>query len=337
MDTVTHNGLVYVKASVLAKRHRYTTDYVGQLCRQNKVDAQLVGRAWYVNEHSLLNHKIDHKKDTRSNEIMSKNSIQVTVSPSDSVERVKVHSVTSKKTFRQFFSPELPAPINHHWQNRAVAYVDDAATLVPLVTNKIRQSLVEVAAHPPVQVPVVVDLAESETVPVHEVSEPHKHLEFTELPEVQLSGDLAIQDIDTESDFIDSEPVSELDLEPEVARPGVTLRYGRTARSVQSPVRSEQQVLANTQPHHNRVSVPQTPVVSIARVSSPKEAAEKTSHLRRGPVFLLPAVVVAAVVFAIFLMSGSSTLRSDGSTARESFSFRFSTLTGALVFFSQKP
>ena len=338
MDILNHNGAVYVKASVLAKRHRYTTDYIGQLCRQNKVDAQLVGRAWYVNENSLLTHKIDRKKDTRLNEIISKNAVEIhTVAP-EVVNRVNVHSVTSKKTFRQFFTPELPAPINHHWQNRAVAYVDDAATLVPLVTNKIRKNLVESAPVTPTPISVPVALAESEAVVVHEVSEPLKHLEFTALPEVPLAGDLPIQDMDTESDFRDAEPVSEVDLEPVTpavtVRKGVTLRYDRTSREHEKPVLVEKlpvvHVASPVRPAFERK------VLETPRVSAPVVTKTET-HMRRGPVLLMPAMILVAVVFAIFLVSGSSTLRTDGTTVRETFSFRVSTLAGALVFFSQKP
>ncbi|KKT75025.1 MAG: hypothetical protein UW71_C0009G0015, partial [Parcubacteria group bacterium GW2011_GWB1_44_7] len=35
----------------------YTQDYVGQLCRSEKVDARRIGRTWYVCEKSILEHK----------------------------------------------------------------------------------------------------------------------------------------------------------------------------------------------------------------------------------------------------------------------------------------
>lgn len=57
MNSVTVDGKNYVKAGVIARELGYTGDYVGQLCRAGKVDAQLVGRSWYVNEDSLNNHK----------------------------------------------------------------------------------------------------------------------------------------------------------------------------------------------------------------------------------------------------------------------------------------
>jgi hypothetical protein len=347
MDTFNHNGLVYVKASILAKRHRYTTDYIGQLCRQNKVDAQLVGRAWYVNEHSLLNHKIERKKDTRSNEIMSKNAHENTTDSFESQVKIEIHPVTSKKTFRQFFSSELPAPVNHHWQNRAVAYVDDAATLVPQVTNKIRKSLVEAVSESPAPAQLPVELAESETVTVHEVTEAKKHLVFTDMPEVALSGDLAIENMDTESDFVDPEPLAPLDFEPavidqpEVSRPGITLRYGRTNKNTQSHVSFEERVVTAKKPvllPHEAPMQSHRPSTEVPKmVTSPVLTSVPVTHMRRGPVLLLPIAILTAVVLAIFLVSGSSTLRSDGSTVRESFSFRVSTLEGALIFFSQKP
>lgn len=65
MDTVTIDGVEYVKASVLARQHRYTADYIGQLCRANKVDAHLVGRTWYVYPPSLDTHKSTRYSELR--------------------------------------------------------------------------------------------------------------------------------------------------------------------------------------------------------------------------------------------------------------------------------
>ena len=35
----------------------YTSDYVGQLCRGGKVESKMIGRAWFVNKDSILQHK----------------------------------------------------------------------------------------------------------------------------------------------------------------------------------------------------------------------------------------------------------------------------------------
>lgn len=57
MNTIEINGKKYEKASVMAEKNGYTADYIGQLCRAEKVDATLVGRTWYIEPSSLKKHK----------------------------------------------------------------------------------------------------------------------------------------------------------------------------------------------------------------------------------------------------------------------------------------
>lgn len=66
MDEVTLNNKKYLKATEIAKDLGYTSDYVGQLCRAGKVDAQLVGRSWFVNEASLREHKHGTKRSNKA-------------------------------------------------------------------------------------------------------------------------------------------------------------------------------------------------------------------------------------------------------------------------------
>ncbi|MBX4189075.1 hypothetical protein KW785_00585 [Candidatus Parcubacteria bacterium] len=51
-------GVEYISAGQAAKKIGYASDYVGQLCRDGKVPGKLIGRTWYVDFSSLLNHKI---------------------------------------------------------------------------------------------------------------------------------------------------------------------------------------------------------------------------------------------------------------------------------------
>ena len=57
MKSLILDGKEYIKASKAAKDHGYTSDYIGQLCRAEKIEAELVGRTWYVNLDSLLKHR----------------------------------------------------------------------------------------------------------------------------------------------------------------------------------------------------------------------------------------------------------------------------------------
>ena len=65
-DELILKGEKYISARRAAELVRYTSDYVGQLCRAGKVDAVMVGRGWYVDKKAIVAHKIassNGKKD----------------------------------------------------------------------------------------------------------------------------------------------------------------------------------------------------------------------------------------------------------------------------------
>lgn len=57
MDELTLDGKKYLSSKHAAKVTGYAKDYVGQLCREGRVAARLVGRNWYVLESSILEHR----------------------------------------------------------------------------------------------------------------------------------------------------------------------------------------------------------------------------------------------------------------------------------------
>ncbi len=50
-------GSEYISASRAAKKVGYSTDYIGQLCRAQKVPGKLIGRTWFVDLQSLIAHR----------------------------------------------------------------------------------------------------------------------------------------------------------------------------------------------------------------------------------------------------------------------------------------
>ncbi|MDO8565013.1 MAG: hypothetical protein Q7R67_00060 [bacterium] len=50
-------GKEYISAVRASEKIGYASDYIGQLCRARKIPGQLVGRTWYVDYASLLEHK----------------------------------------------------------------------------------------------------------------------------------------------------------------------------------------------------------------------------------------------------------------------------------------
>lgn len=57
MDELTLDNQKYLSSKRAAQVTGYAKDYVGQLCREGRVKARLVGRNWYVLESSILEHR----------------------------------------------------------------------------------------------------------------------------------------------------------------------------------------------------------------------------------------------------------------------------------------
>ncbi|MEX2013868.1 MAG: hypothetical protein WD896_00755 [Parcubacteria group bacterium] len=66
-ETIFSEGNEYISASRGAQKTGYSEDYIGQLCRARKISGQLVGRTWYIDMESLLEHK-NSKKYKKKNE-----------------------------------------------------------------------------------------------------------------------------------------------------------------------------------------------------------------------------------------------------------------------------
>ncbi len=59
MDELNIEGKNYISSKRAAALTGYAKDYVGQLCREGRVEARLVGRSWYVYEPSIRKHRFE--------------------------------------------------------------------------------------------------------------------------------------------------------------------------------------------------------------------------------------------------------------------------------------
>ena len=57
MDEIFIEEKKYISSKQAAKITGYAKDYIGQLCREGRVPAQLVGRSWYVLESAIQDHR----------------------------------------------------------------------------------------------------------------------------------------------------------------------------------------------------------------------------------------------------------------------------------------
>lgn len=63
MDELIIAGNKYISSKRAAKLTGYTTDYLGQLCRADKIHCKLLGRNWYIGEEAVIEQKKDFKKE----------------------------------------------------------------------------------------------------------------------------------------------------------------------------------------------------------------------------------------------------------------------------------
>ncbi len=57
MDEILIEDRKYISSKQAAKITGYAKDYIGQLCREGRVPARLVGRSWYVLEAAIHDHR----------------------------------------------------------------------------------------------------------------------------------------------------------------------------------------------------------------------------------------------------------------------------------------
>ncbi len=62
MDELVIGDKKYLSSKQAAKVTGYAKDYIGQLCREGRVPARLVGRSWYVLESAIHDHRFGDQK-----------------------------------------------------------------------------------------------------------------------------------------------------------------------------------------------------------------------------------------------------------------------------------
>lgn len=160
MNSISHNGETYVKAGDLARELGYTSDYVGQLCRAEKIDCQLVGRSWYVVADSLRNYKTSqHRRST------------------------KASSVALRQSMLQTNASNSRAAQGSGMRKIAVSYETDEADLIPTVADR---GTVHLMAEP-------AQSSVAEQVPVKTV-EKHYHIETEPSAPIRFKGTIAVSE-----------------------------------------------------------------------------------------------------------------------------------------------
>lgn len=104
MDELTIDGKVYVSSKRAAALSGYAKDYIGQLCREGRVDSKLVGRSWYVYEPSIREHRFADERSKAKGE--PEKSAESTV---ESSEKTNIQAVWEHPSYTPEPFEPLPA------------------------------------------------------------------------------------------------------------------------------------------------------------------------------------------------------------------------------------
>ena len=70
MDELIIGEEKYVSSKRAAELTGYAKDYIGQLCREGRVEARLVGRSWYVREAAIKDHRFGAENAVKSDDTL---------------------------------------------------------------------------------------------------------------------------------------------------------------------------------------------------------------------------------------------------------------------------
>jgi hypothetical protein len=247
METVVLDGVKYMKASAAATKFKYTSDYIGQLCRAKKIDARLVGRTWFVNPESLKDYKTTkYEKNTDEPKAFDKVDSESTTIKIKT-ERVKVSSTLKNKTIKSVRNSSVPAArLKSDNARQNISFGPDSSRLIP-VLNKSDES--QQSGHESVRAGgqkfLHVQPALAKKLKINKLNKKHTNFTASELPDVALSGKLNISDyssspmvttpaVDTQAitsdTVIDIRPVEPLVLQPGPNHDEIDLRKTKKKR-----------------------------------------------------------------------------------------------------------
>lgn len=187
MNSVVFDGVEYVKASEVAKRFKYTSDYVGQLCRAKKVDARLVGRTWFVNPESLTEHKQTKRNKTTVKSLPRSSESAIKIK----TELTKVESPLKNKTAKIIEASNTQSDTREY--KVKISYEQDEESLIPTVQPPKIKS-------PQVSKFVKVEPAQAKKIRISGNRKKVTAFKSEGLPEVALSGKLRVSTYEKEED-----------------------------------------------------------------------------------------------------------------------------------------
>lgn len=214
MDELTIDGKTYVSSKRAAKITGYAKDYVGQLCREGRVAARLVGRNWYILEDSIREHRFGNGSEnseaaaeTAENEAVS--GVEQTLARYQAEIPTPLPPVEERPKPAPAAVEEMQAAWKEWFQMKSVLPEAPESTQDPVeaATEILEEEPVPVIIEEELQEPVEDEVVEFEAVPVERTYEPEPEpVEVTISRPVQVNR--AVIDLTAPTRHVYEEPVA---------------------------------------------------------------------------------------------------------------------------------
>jgi hypothetical protein len=174
MEELDIDGKKYIPTKVAAKLTGYAKDYVGQLCREGRVECRLVGRSWYILESSILEHRFG---TTASQEVSSQPAIAREVKASE--EAPSIADKWEAPTYTSYAPEPIPEIHPTYLENTVENNLTDFLESESPIESELVAPVEEVAEELPEVLPVGIEEAEIEEEEVIEpIEEPVIHRSY---------------------------------------------------------------------------------------------------------------------------------------------------------------
>jgi hypothetical protein len=166
MDEILIEEKKYVSSKRAAKMTGYAKDYIGQLCREGRVPARLVGRSWYVLESAIQDHRF-------GNEEVAKEPLESSPKLTSVYTRYEASSDELLPTVSRVELEEEPTAsveshedVAKHLQDSWNAWFDHVEHSMGAVTKETVEDQVEIAPEVAEEVPME---AEEVSIPIQTI------------------------------------------------------------------------------------------------------------------------------------------------------------------------
>jgi hypothetical protein len=179
MDELLIDDRKYISSKQAAKITGYAKDYIGQLCREGRVPARLVGRSWYVLEAAIQDHRfgapvINPKEDGLKEKTAPK--LPWTQEPAR-YEALPIEPlpITNRKVEEEIHVPEPkeeekePHGTAESFQNAWKAWFDRVGDTITSVTSHKADPEPEIEPEPQAQMPIETEQTQQEEVIPEEI------------------------------------------------------------------------------------------------------------------------------------------------------------------------